>query len=319
MASLIGIGRVAEHSGLPLSNGAKCIEVGLDHFEGNTTIAAQQQNRSLSFRLSRVVHIGLIVIAIINSSLRNTLVGLFLARAAVCLSVVIAISAWPTRRNDAPVLPMHEHATLASPAVYLLHVSNAPAIFAVLILIASAHSRRKGLDNHLTTVDMDHPVGSLALSKNPFGVEAEMARSAEAASRRLVQLSREKHIGTSNVDRSDLPERVDQANTPQRPSRGSYLDAVPDSPLRSIEERVIRTKTVDQSTGDLKRGERESVESPSTSTDLENVPPSDGQDSKGYRSGQSNRIEQSYTVAVAEVPNSRQQAEEADKGPSGTK
>lgn len=231
----------------PSSDASKDLETG-DLFEGNTSGPKDRSPQPLSqvSKATRFLFVILVAFSGLNLCAPNDRLGTILAKLAFLLSLTLAavtfVATWRVS-NTSPAASLIN--TLGASASYLANHGNSfvvAAISSVTILIVASHVQKPqsfhifGLPSH-----RQPPVG-VALSKHPFGLEREMAKSASMALK-VHEQRRAALVGAakteSEADQSDEAdgtggiESSDKASSPDDGAvrrRESYLDTEGDAP-----------------------------------------------------------------------------------------
>lgn len=263
MASIFAIfKRKDDYGSVPVNYDTADVELGLvDAFDGNNGRRLVPIPESILVELPWIVHLILAIISSVMVITANTAACQFHARWALGFSMFLNFNLWSENTNFLHELFSfdNKHRRSGSRNRNVLNFSrssNFLATCAVIILLVSSYHRRSGMRDRgelhqMKVVDALEESAPLELSKNPFGVEASMARSA-GRSMSVGQRSQFQESGSSLPDSNIQSGDDDLSSTRHIPIRKSYLDAVPDAPRRSMEEIASEIEKVGQLIGRMK-------------------------------------------------------------------
>lgn len=225
----------------------KDVEAG-DLFEGNTAEPKERSPQALSQVSKACSFLFTILVAIsgLNLCAPNDRLGTALAKLALFLSLTLATltfaAIWRARNTSPAPTPIATHGPSFSHLGNYANSFTMAAFSSVTILIVASHAQKPISFPDIGLSSQRQPSIGIALSKHPFGLEREMAKSASMSlkvhEQRLAALvgAANTEIETDQSDESDstisteVSEGVISPEEKAVKRRESYLDTVGDAP-----------------------------------------------------------------------------------------
>lgn len=231
-----------------LNDAPKDLEAG-DLFEGNTTEPKERSLQTLSqaSKTTRFYFIVLIVLSALNACAPNDRTGNVLARLALFFSLSLYaatfVATWrDSRTPHIAAATVNFHGFSTHNFVQYVNSFVVAVSSSIILLVIASHVHQPLSLPSIGLSRQRQSAVNIAFSKQPFGLEREMAKSASMALRaqeqKLAALvgaaktesDAEQSDGSEAVANEDLPGNVvAPKNTPVK-GRESYLDAVGDAP-----------------------------------------------------------------------------------------